>query len=57
MATPPERKRAKEVRRNGEVNDKTARDDISSPKMKRETEKISAMGRIKVKRRRGRKMD
>ncbi len=39
------------------MNDKTARDDISSRKMKRETEEISAMGRIKVKRRQGGKMD
>lgn len=51
------KERAKEVRRNGWVSDKRARDDISSCKMKRETEKIAAMGRIKVKRRQGGKMD
>lgn len=48
---------AKEVRGNGWVSDKTARDNISSSKMKWETEKISAMERIKVKRRQGGKMN
>lgn len=45
------------MRRNAWGNDKTARDDISSCKVNRETEKISGMIRMKVKRRRGIKTD
>lgn len=42
------------MRRNGWENDKTVGNDTSSCKVKRETEKISVMGRIKVRRRQGR---
>lgn len=39
------------------MKDKVARDDISSCKMKRETEMISTMRRLKIKRRQVGKMD
>lgn len=41
--------RAAEVRRDGCANDKNVTDDLSSCKMKRETERISVMEGIKVK--------
>lgn len=40
----------KAVRRNGRVYDESVRDDVSSCKITKETEMISMMGRIKVKR-------
>lgn len=52
-----QQKSVKEVRRNEWVKDRVARDDISSCKMKRETEMISTMRRLKIKRRQVGKMD
>lgn len=52
-----QQKRVKEVRRNEWVKDKAARDDISSCKMKRETEVICTMRRLKIKRRQVGKID
>lgn len=45
------------MRWNGWADNEKAGDDISSCKMKRETVMISAMGRIKARRRQGGKMD